>query len=74
MKTVQLHDNFLIDGVRRTSDGYLTAMARVARTGIQEYRGYELGGPTSTWCACIAHRKRCSRPMPCAPSRIAPLP
>lgn len=45
MKTVQLHDNFVIDGVRRTSDGYLTAMARVARTGIQEYRGYELGRP-----------------------------
>ena len=31
---------------RRTSDGYLVAMPRVARVGIQEYRGFEVGRPT----------------------------
>jgi len=31
--------------VRETSDGYLTAMVRCARTGIQLYRGYEVGEP-----------------------------
>ena len=29
--------------IRRTADGYMTAMPRVARTGIQLYRGSELG-------------------------------
>lgn len=29
--------------VRRTSDGYLVASPRVARTGIQVYRGWEVG-------------------------------
>lgn len=42
---MQLYDAFTVDGVRRTSDGYLAAFARVARTGIQEYRGAELGRP-----------------------------
>lgn len=42
---MNLRDAFVLDDVRRTSDGYLTAFARVARTGIQEYRGYELGRP-----------------------------
>ena len=41
-------DNFFCDrvtanGVRRTSDGYLVAQAPVARTGVQLYRGAELG-------------------------------
>lgn len=40
-----LTDSFVIDGVRKTGDGYLTAFAKVARTGIQEYRGVELGKP-----------------------------
>ncbi len=40
-----LYDNFTVDGVRRTSDGYLAAFARVARTGIQTYKGSELGRP-----------------------------
>lgn len=40
-----LCDTFTIDGVRRTSDGYLAAFARVARTGVQVYRGHELGRP-----------------------------
>ncbi len=42
---MNLRDAFVLDDVRRTSDGYLTAFARVARTGIQEYRGHELGRP-----------------------------
>ena len=40
-----LHDTFTLDGVRRTGDGYLAAFARVARTGVQVYRGSELGRP-----------------------------
>lgn len=31
--------------IRITNDGYLTATVRAARTGIQEYRGYEVGRP-----------------------------
>lgn len=44
---MQLHDTVTADAasVRRTADGYLTAEARVARTGIQMYRGAELGMP-----------------------------
>lgn len=40
-----LYDTFTVDSVRRTEDGYLAAFARVARTGIQEYKGSELGRP-----------------------------
>src|SRR3974390_1220731 len=42
---IQLTDSFALDGVRRTEDGYLTAFARVARTGVQEYHGSEIGMP-----------------------------
>jgi hypothetical protein len=42
---MNLFDTFIMDSVRRTSDGYLTAFARVARTGIQEYKGHEVGRP-----------------------------
>ncbi len=42
---MNLNDAFVIDGVRKTSDGYLAAFARVARTGIQVYKGHELGRP-----------------------------
>ena len=42
---LRMYDKFTVDGVRRTDDGYLSAFARVARTGIQEYRGSELGRP-----------------------------
>lgn len=36
----------IVDGsIRKTEDGYLTAFARVARTGIQIYKGYEVGKP-----------------------------
>lgn len=34
-----------VSGVRKTSDGYLVGDARVARTGIQIYRGPEVGRP-----------------------------
>ena len=41
-----LHDAVtLVDAPRRTADGYLVASARVARTGVQEYAGRELGRP-----------------------------
>lgn len=43
-----LCDRYAIDDsaqVRRTSSGYLVAMPRVARTGIQLYRGDEVGRP-----------------------------
>lgn len=39
---IQLFDTVAIEGVRITNDGYLTATAPVARTGIQEYAGYEV--------------------------------
>lgn len=45
--SIQLTDSFVIDGkLRRTADGYLTGFAKVARTGIQVYKGTELGRPT----------------------------
>lgn len=44
-QTVMFVDRAPLTGVRRTSDGYLVAEARVARTGIQEYRGAEMGRP-----------------------------
>lgn len=40
-----LADTITLDGVRRTADGYLTASAKVARTGIQLYSGAEVGKP-----------------------------
>jgi hypothetical protein len=43
--TMKLTDAFTVDNVHRTSDGYLAAFARVARTGIQIYRGSEVGRP-----------------------------
>lgn len=41
--TITLDDSSMI---RRTSDGYLVAAPRVARTGVQIYRGSEVGKPT----------------------------
>lgn len=38
-------DKAPISGTRRTSDGYLVADVRTARTGIQDYAGYEVGKP-----------------------------
>lgn len=42
---MMLYDTLALDGVRRTADGYLAAFARIARTGIQEYKGSEVGRP-----------------------------
>jgi hypothetical protein len=42
---MQFFDAITMDGVRHTADGYLVANAKVARTGIQLYRGSELGRP-----------------------------
>ena len=39
---MQLHDTLALDSVRRTTDGYLAADVRVARTGIQTYLGIEV--------------------------------
>lgn len=40
-----LTDRVSVSAPRRTADGYLVADAKVARTGIQEYLGAELGRP-----------------------------
>lgn len=39
---IQLFDRVPLENVRETADGYLTAVAPVARTGIQIYAGYEV--------------------------------
>lgn len=39
---INLCDRLPLEGVRITADGYLTATAKVARTGIQEYAGFEV--------------------------------
>lgn len=38
-------DAVVIGGTRRTRDGYLVADAKVARTGVQQYAGREVGRP-----------------------------
>ncbi len=43
--SISLTDSFILDGVHRSKDGYLAAYAKVARTGIQTYKGRELGRP-----------------------------
>lgn len=40
-----LTDSVTASNVRRTADGYLVATAKVARTGIQDYLGSEVGRP-----------------------------
>jgi hypothetical protein len=42
---MRITDRLTLDGLERTSDGYLKASVRVARTGIQEYRGSDVGKP-----------------------------
>lgn len=42
---MKITDRMQISGVRRREDGYLVADARVARTGVQEYLGREIGMP-----------------------------
>jgi hypothetical protein len=45
---IDLTDRISLDAkdLRRTADGYMVANPRVARTGIQLYRGSEVGRPT----------------------------
>ncbi|KZL02199.1 hypothetical protein PsAD5_00149 [Pseudovibrio sp. Ad5] len=43
MKSINLTELVDAGATRKTSDGYLIADAKVARTGIQRYAGYELG-------------------------------
>lgn len=45
MTKMMFDSAFVLDGVRKTKDGYLAAYANVARTGIQKYKGSELGRP-----------------------------
>lgn len=47
MSTVTLRDAFTVErkDLRKTRDGYLVATPRVARTGIQDYLGSEVGRP-----------------------------
>lgn len=42
---MQFRDRVSVGAVRRTADGYLVADARVARAGVQEYLGSEVGRP-----------------------------
>lgn len=42
---MQFTDAVAVAGTRRRDDGYLVADARIARTGIQLYRGAEVGRP-----------------------------
>lgn len=42
-KTYQAHDRFTLTSREMTSEGFLVAPGTLARTGIQEYRAYELG-------------------------------
>lgn len=42
---MQFTDAVAVAGTRRRDDGYLVADARIARTGIQVYRGSEVGMP-----------------------------
>lgn len=40
---IKFQDNARVGETKTTQDGYLVAMSRVARTGIQDYLAYELG-------------------------------
>lgn len=42
---INVADRMEISGTSRTADGYLVADARIARTGIYEYAGREMGRP-----------------------------
>lgn len=43
MKTIQAHDFMALTSRHVTDEGYLVAPGNLARTGVQEYRAYELG-------------------------------
>lgn len=42
---MRMQDNVALGGVEVTPEGYMTAFARTARTGIQTYKGSEVGKP-----------------------------
>lgn len=45
--TVEIEESLFLDAadLKITQDGYLVAQPKVARTGIQDYRGWEVGRP-----------------------------
>lgn len=43
MTEIHFSDRLKVGEIRKTADGYLTAKARAARTGIQDYLGTEVG-------------------------------
>lgn len=45
MPQIQIYDRQTPTNVRKTKEGFLVADVRVARTGVQEYAGTELGRP-----------------------------
>lgn len=45
---MRILDSARLSGVHETPEGYLEAAVRIARTGIQVYRGEELGRPQGT--------------------------
>lgn len=45
MPEVWLTDTCVLDGARRSTDGYLAGTARISRVGTQVYSGKELGKP-----------------------------
>ena len=45
MQPITIYDRLPVSGLRRDTTGNLIGIAKAARTGIQEYAGYELGMP-----------------------------
>jgi hypothetical protein len=43
---ITFYDKIPLSRARRTTDGYLAVQAHVARTGVQLYRGHEVGRPS----------------------------
>ncbi|WP_312879867.1 DUF2213 domain-containing protein [Phyllobacterium trifolii] len=62
---MQFTDAVTVAGKRRRDDGYLVADARIARTGIQNYLGSEVGSRIWRWFASISQDPRCSAMKPC---------
>lgn len=42
---MEFYDSIPLAGSKRTKDGYLSGVARVARTGVQQYFGYQVKKP-----------------------------
>lgn len=66
-----LDHSLSVSGVRRTTDGYLVAVAKVARIGVQDYLGSEVGKPEMPLVRVYRPRRRCSLRTPCAPTPSA---